>query len=303
MANASRPRKSSQPKTSSRGLSPKGTVPVSAGIKNRANAQLNKSPKVDPLELYVTLVAGAENLSVNSARALLRLRRAQLAAQIGAKGALVKVELRDGLLDIESSVACSPLLRDFFNLIVLQLVEDFPARSSDLRALLGAEKGGLDLSSLVRARNESGWHEVMSATAAKYNLATPLLYGTLATASEPIYAAIGAAMLRHRQEPLAKSDYCPICDGTAYAIQGRNYLCDRCAIAWPWLEEACPCCFSDKLIKDDGIQAYGVERLRCQDCAQEVQRFEKGLEAVFCTSPHVSLLRELEKRLERGSRL
>lgn len=99
MANASRPGKSSAPRTSR--LSRQGA-----------------------LELEVALVAGEHDLGVRAARGLLRLRQAQLTAMQGAKGALVRLELDGPRPDFRASALRSPLLRDFFTLIALQLIDD-----------------------------------------------------------------------------------------------------------------------------------------------------------------------------------
>lgn len=229
MANASRPRKSSALKTSSRGLSPKGTVPVSAGIRNRANAQLNKSPKVDPLELYVTLVAGAENLSVNAARALLRLRRAQLAARDGARGALLRMETGKNGLDLIASVAKSQLFEDFRSLILLELLDSFPQNTHFLRLFLqGGELGNNDLEFIARGgdggsiwpgiRGNIGWYPDRTIDW---------------VSAKPVLESIAQGLLRHRKSKLPRSEHCPICGALAYAWQTGERLCNHCETRWP----------------------------------------------------------------------
>ncbi len=120
MANASRPGKSSAPRTSR--LSRQGA-----------------------LELEVALVAGEHDLGVRAARGLLRLRQAQLTAMQGAKGALVRLELDGPRPDFRASALRSPLLRDFFTLIALQLIDDFPGQARSIRSLLASlrKQGGL----------------------------------------------------------------------------------------------------------------------------------------------------------------
>lgn len=157
------------------------------------------------LELYVTLVAGEAGLGVSEARALLRLRRAQLAARDGAKGALVKLALRDGRPDLAATAAGSPLLRDLYRLMVLELLDCFPSRARLLRRLL---------------------HE----DPAPELPATPvtLQHRIARVAAAPIIEAVAEGLLRHRKSRPAPSPDCPVCGSAPYARHGKSLACPLC---------------------------------------------------------------------------
>jgi hypothetical protein len=184
------------------------------------------APNVDPLELFVTLVAGAENLSVNAARALLRLRRAQLAARDGAKGALLKLELRDEKLDLLATVGKSQLLPDVFKLMVLELMESFPARTGQLRRLLRGGPIGPDLRLVAPGCEERIFDQD--------DVAASILWAS----AKPILESLAAGLLRHRKSPLPKSNNCPLCGGRAYGKQRRKLLCGLCETRWQGDEKA-----------------------------------------------------------------
>jgi Protein involved in formate dehydrogenase formation len=242
VAKGSRPRKSSQPKTSSRGLSPKGTVPVSTSAPIRSSRNSNKPPAIDPLELFVTLVAGEENLSVNEARALLRLRRAQLAAREGAKGALLKLELNNGKLDLLATVGQSQLLPDVFKLMVLEFMDSFPARTRQLRALLRAPS------------LESNLQLVTPDRVAHSREDSHVPQSIFWAAAKPILESLAAGLLRHRKAALPVSDVCPLCGGHPYGRQGAHLLCALCETRWRGKNDSAP-------ILGTGLEAFHTQPL------------------------------------------
>lgn len=279
MANASRPKKSSLPRTSS-----------STGLPARAAA-------VDPLELFVTLVAGEENLSVNEARALLRLRRAQLAARDGAKGALVRVALQGNQrFDLKSSASSSVLLEDFFSLVLLQLIEDFPSRERELRALLHAKRKGMDIIPVSQAvwSTDSALAERWVTTARRFGVDAGLLGGVVAVAMHPLFEAIGSSISRHTRKAILSGQDCPICGAPPYCWHGNNYRCCICESAWPQAELRCATGGAHcHWVASGKTRANGFEKVTCDQCLKEMSRYEARLSGVFHAKPLVCFIRTL----------
>lgn len=276
MANASRPRKSSQRKTSS-----------STGLPARAAT-------FDPLELYVTLVAGAENLSVTAARGLLHLRQAVIAAQKAAKGALIKLELyKDGDPDWYATAAKAPILRDIVSLLCLQLIDDFPTHAPALRRLLSQIQSGFDVckqafesrARLIRwAKSDSNepppdqWKDA----AKKSRIDQSLLIHLSPVAVFAVKEMIAASMRLHRQQWMRSGRSCPICAGLPYARQGDQFLCKGCETRWPASKNLdCMCYPPSKWMRVGQTSAAGFEVLHCGNGKCTAYNLDPTLDAAF----------------------
>ncbi|MCC6574131.1 MAG: hypothetical protein IT462_10085 [Planctomycetes bacterium] len=250
----------------------------------------------DSLEFFVYLAAPCHGLTPAGIRALLKLRQTQLAARAGATGALVRVEVRNERLDLRSAGRGTPLISDFHSLICLQLIESFPARAGDLRALLAARrksKGPLDLDELVDALWDKDGGAALDDAARKHRLSRPLLAATLWAAVKPLYEATALAYLRHLDPPLVGAQ-CPVCSGAPYARQVDDWLCSVCETAWP-ASRVCPACAGDHWHEAEGIQPQGARRLYCGGCGKAMAEYEGGdaFNDVFDLGPPVELMKQL----------
>lgn len=310
MANASRPKKSSQRKTSSRGqrgLSPKGTVPVSTG-----SAKRRTRPKVDPLELYVTLVAGAENLSVSAARGLLHLRQTVIAAQKAARGALIKLELdEDGKIDWWDSAAKAPVLRDIVSLLLLQLIDDFPLHAPASRRLLANIQRRVDVSNSafdVRGKMIRDTDRGLSCpdpwknAAQKARIDDSILVRLSLLAIGGVREMMAASMRIHRKRRLAKSNHCPVCAAMPYATKADQFLCSWCETRWPASRTMdCMCYPPEKWKRVEERSADGFEVLQCAKDKCTAYNLDPALDAAFDPYWYVRLVKLMDAPYKKSA--
>ncbi|CAG0951175.1 hypothetical protein PLCT2_00203 [Planctomycetaceae bacterium] len=337
MANASRPRKSSPPKIS-RGLSPKGTVPVSAKASaatfsektkphhasrwNQSKPQSNQLKRgqsplgtVPSLELFVTLVAGAENLSVNAARGLLHLRQAVLAAQQGAKGALIKLELYDdGTIDWAESALRSPVFRDVFCLLCLQIIDDFSThREAVRRVLVRIKRGFMPGAHMIALREKlCRWTNRSNKPipdpfeeARRKNGIDDLLVLKLSfVVWQAVEELIAASMRRHQVAPPRRTIRCPICRlGKPFARLGSNFICSSCETRWPAAKKMYCGCYPIRksLSRDEAKSITGFEVLTCGH-GHTSYVLDDALKDAFNPSHYLDVVRLLDQPWQHSTR-
>lgn len=222
--------------------------------------------------------------------ALSRLRVRQVEAMQGARGAFVKLQPREGPPWLELAVVGrdSPLVADFHSLVVMQLITDFPESAPDLRAILEARRGGLDLNALAFAlwRDDGGIE--LKAQAAKYKLEPHVLAGTLWCALKPLYESVANAFARHFD--LAQDmQECPVCGGTPWARCGGQLRCAVCETIWD--AELTGRSF----LSAEGPQARGALRLYDSISGARLMELDSALFAhAFDTGPIIELLQLLD---------
>ncbi len=303
MASASRPKKSSARATSRK-----------PGVLSRPNNRKSRSrlargrvvkvaqAKIPSLELYVTLLAGAENLSVAAARGLLRLRQAVLAAQGAAKGALIKlVSWDDGETDWFATAAKSPILSDFVSLICLQLIDDFPQHSAAIRRLLAGCRSGFDLGARALRMRDQAVDSPWLKAARKKRIDDVLMLRVLPLAVWAVQQMLGASMLRHLPTRLPRSKRCPVCKGLPYARQLGNFLCTHCETRWPAGHNMDCSCFPPHPWKRvDERSAVGFEVLNCTNAKRTekcmVYSLDDSMSEAFSPFWYVKLVRLLDER-------
>lgn len=294
MAKGSRPRKSSASKTSS-----------STGLPARGAA-------VDPLELYITLVAGAENLSVTAARGLLHLRQSVIAAQKAAKGALVKLELdEDGDIEWYNSAAKAPLLRDIFSLLCLQLIDDFPLHAPAVRRILSRIQRGFDVcrfafemrEQMIRAaRINRPIPDPWKKAANKARIDESILVRLSPVAMWAIREMTAASLRLHKKRRLGRGKRCSICKGTPYARQGDRFLCMACETRWPASGTlGCKCYPPEKWKRVEERSADGFEVLRCAKDKCTAYNLDPALDAAFDPYWYVRLVKLMDAPYKKSA--
>lgn len=290
MANASRPKKSSQRKTSS-----------STGLPARGAA-------VDPLELYVALVAGAENLSVTAARGLLRMRQAVQFAQQAAKGALVKLDLdADGEIEWYSSAARAPLLRDFMCLLLLRTIDDFPQHAPAVRRLLARIRRGFDMNEYafqLREQIRKGppctdpWDRALT----KPRIDEAILTRIAPVAVWAVREMAAAALRAHSKKRWGRGKRCPVCGAMAYARQGARFLCESCETRWPTRARIdCSCAEPQVWVRAAEVSASGFDVLRCAEGKCTTYELDRSLTAAFNPFWYVKLVRLLDAPYKKSA--
>ena len=249
--------------------------------------------RLDSLALLIGLTSADSGLSRRGMHALLRLRQRQLAIKEGSRGAFVKIEPNAAppLLDLGAIGRDSPLTGDFYSLVVLQLISDFPERGDDLRALLVARRDGLDESELAAALWRDDGGDVLQAAAEKHRLDVHLLAGTLWVALKPLYESVAAAYARHADLPPGGED-CPVCGGPPWArCEGRL----RCAVCETMWDVEAP---GRSFLAAEGPQAKGVTRLYDAATVARMTDIESALLAhAFDSGPLIELLQLLDRPL------
>ncbi len=290
MAKGSRPRKSSQRKTSSRAATKRHGRPARA---------------VDPLELYVTLVAGADNLSITAARGLLHLRQAVISAQRAAKGALIKLELdEDGDIDWYNSAAKAPLLRDIFSLLCLQLIDDFPLHAPAVRRVLSRIRRGFDVckfafemrEQMIRAAGSNRpspdrWKDAAN----KIRIDESIIALLSPVAVWAIREMTAASLRLHRKRRLVRGKRCSTCKGMPYARQGSRFLCGACETRWPASGTLdCLCDPPEKWKRVEERCADGFDVLRCAKDKCTAYNLDSSLDAAFEPFWYVKLVKLMD---------
>lgn len=294
MAKGSRPRKSSQPKTSS-----------STGLPARAAT-------FDPLELYVALVAGAENLSITAARGLLHLRQTVIAAQKAAKGALIKLELdEDGDIEWYASAAKAPLLRDFLSLLLLRIIDDFPTHAAAAHRLLARFRRHLNANVFAlelreqtireQDRDPPGpdpWQKALT----KPRIDRAILTRITPVALWAVRELAAAAMRTHSKGRLRRGRRCPVCGLSPYARQGNKLLCGFCETRWSTRARVdCSCSEPQPWASAAEVGANGFRVLRCAKGKCTFYELDGSLTAAFDPYWYVELVRLLDAPYKKSA--
>ena len=303
MASALRPKKSSALVTSRKpGVLSRPTNRKSPTRRARGGLVKVARAKIPSLELYVTLLAGAENLSVAAARGLLRLRQVVLAAQEAAIGALIRLESwEDGRLDWFATAAKSPILSDFVSLICLQLIDDFPQHSAAIRRLLAGCRSGFDLGARALRMRDQAVDSPWLKAARKKRIDDILMLRVLPLAVWAVQQMLGASMLRHLPTRLPRSKRCPVCKGLPYARQTGKFLCRDCETRWPAARDLdCTCSSPHPWKRVDERSAVGFEVLNCTNDKRTekctVYSLDDSMSEAFSPFWYVKLVRLLDER-------
>lgn len=188
---------------------------------------------LDPVALSIALTAGDSGLSRRGMAALLKLRHKQLETMRASRGAFVKIDPRKAspLLDLAKVGRESPLTPDYFSLLLLQLIADFPERAPALRAILTARRTGMNVGRLVEALWREDGQQAFEQSAITFMLDPHVLAGSLWVALKPLYESVALACARHFEIPDGGED-CPVCGGPAWARCGDRVRCAICETEW-----------------------------------------------------------------------
>lgn len=188
-------------------------------------------PKVDPLRLSTALLVGGTGLSARRLRAVVQLRELMNSLKLGSKGALVKLKPRDVPPWLDAKQVCidSPLITDYFSILLNKLSALFPEAQLELTAIQQARRSGLSVNELTSALWNSD--DALEVLTRQHSLRPRLTAAILWLAIKPMLEAVSEAFIRHF--PVAEShSSCPVCAGPAWAYHGESAKCSLCETTW-----------------------------------------------------------------------
>lgn len=229
----------------------------------------HSKPKVNSLRLATALLVGGSGLTARDLRAIVHLRELVDSLKAGSKGALVKLQPCEATpwLDVAQVCADSPLIADYFAILLNKLAGLYPESLPTLTDIQHARRKGLSVAELTQALWESD--DSLEALTHQYELPSRLTAACLWLAIKPMLETVSEAFQKHF--PIqGQHDYCPVCGGPAWAYHGESAKCSLCECTWQTSSA-----LSIKLFS--GVQPRGAKRGIDEKSGRQVYLLDAGL--------------------------
>ncbi len=258
---------------------------------NALQQEKHSKPKVDSLRLATALLVGGSGLTARDVRAIVHLRELMDSLKAGSKGALVKLQPRDTApwLDVAQICVDSPLIADYFAILLNKLAELYPKSLLTLTSIQHARRDGLSVVEITKALWESD--DSLEVLMRQYNLPSRLTAACLWLAIKPMLETVSGAFQKHF--PIqGQHDSCPICAGPAWAYHRESAKCSLCECTWQTSSA-----LSIKLFS--GVQPRGAKRGFDESSGRQVYLLDADL---FETSTDPGVLVSVIQTLAIGPR-
>ncbi|MHC4839943.1 MAG: hypothetical protein ACYTDT_03140 [Planctomycetota bacterium] len=185
------------------------------------------------------------------------------------KGALVKLEPNDRAPWIDAAQVSteSPLVVDYFSVLLNRMGSLFPEQLPEFTAIQSARREGLETSELLHALWKSDESIETLTKTCKVN--TRLTAAVLWLATKPLLEAVAEGFVQHF--PIdGEHVNCPVCGGPAWAYHGKSARCSLCESVWQVSDEP-------RVRLFPGVQPIGAKRGIDGSTGRQVYLLDSGL--------------------------
>ena len=185
------------------------------------------------------------------------------------RGALVKLQPRESAPWLDAAKICvdSPLIVDYFSVLLNRIGSLFPEQRHMFAAIQQARRDGLDTGELLVGLWNSD--ESISTLTEQHGLNTRLTAAVLWLAAKPLIEAVAEGFTQHFPTEGEHAN-CPVCGGPAWAYHGQRARCSLCESVWQISEEP-------RVRLFPGVQPTGAKRGVDENSGRQVYLLDADL--------------------------